>query len=767
MYLIYPKFIIMIKNVSYFALFVLLMFQSVYAQNKDVIWNKVNSSSVSTEKWVRTSMPKSFQIFELNINSLRDKLANAPHRSESKTTNGILVNLPINNKIQTFEVYDAPVLDAVLQEQLPSVKSYIGRLVDNKNTTIRFSLSLKGFNAIILNNDNGTQYIDSFSKDNKYCLLYYKRDIPTETNIVCLNTDEEGLEGFSDVNLDNFSSRNVNDGVLREFRLALACTQEYAAFHIFQLGLTSATDEVKKDAILNIMNDVMTRVNAVYENELSLTMTIIPTNKNVIFLQDSFLSNNDISALIDQSQTWIDISIGSANYDIGHMLSTSGSGLAQLFSPCTNNKARAVSGGLSSIPQGTVFENTMMHEMGHQYGAFHTYNSSSCASPATSNSAYEPGGGTTIMSYAGICGSSSNIQSEADNYFHQNSIDEMWLNLTVGNSTCAQNTATNNSAPTANAGSDFIVPISTPYRLEGVATDADGLESLTYTWEEFDLGPSVNAPNNFTSSGPIIRSFPPNTNNTRYVPRLEDYVNNVNSSTNWEKMVLVNRDINFSLVVRDNDVSGGQIDVDFMTVTVDNSGGPFSVTSQSVNNLLFTGGTTQTITWNVANTNLAPFNSNSMNILLSTDGGLTYDTLLVSNTANDGTEDVILPNINASSCRIMVESVDNIFYNINRKDFEIQENLSVEDESYVNGLSIFPNPNKGEFTITFDSIKYQNSKVKIDLYDVSGRLVYNNIFDNSNVQFNKNVNLLNMSSGVYLLNISVGDSNSSHKIIIE
>lgn len=757
----------MIKNLSYLTLFVFLMSQFVNAQNNDIIWNEVSKISVDTETWARTSMPKSFQVFELNINSLRNKLTNAPHRLESKTTNGIIISLPINNKIQNFEVYYAPVLASELQEQLPDVKSYIGRLVDNKNTIIRFSLSLKGFNAIILNNDNGTQYIDSFSKDNKYCLLYYKRDIQAETKIACLNTLEEEVDDLARSSAESFSARNVDDGELREFRLALACTQEYASFHIVQLGLTSATDEVKKNAVLNVMNDVMTRVNAVYENELSLTMTIVPTNANVIFLQDSFLSNNDISALIDQSQTWIDISVGAANYDIGHMLSTSGSGLAQLFSPCTSNKARGVSGGLSSIPQGTVFENTMMHEMGHQFGAFHTYNSASCFGPASSGSAYEPGGGTTIMSYAGICGSSSNIQSEADNYFHQNSIDQMWLNLTVGNSTCAQTSATNNSAPTADAGNDYIVPISTPYRLVGTATDDDGLDPLTYTWEEFDLGPSVNAPTSFTSSGPVVRSFPPSTDNVRYIPRLQEYVNNVNSSTNWEKMMLVNRDINFSLAVRDNDVSGGQLAVDFMTVTIDNSGGPFTVTSQSVNNLIFTGGSTQTITWNVANTNLAPFNSNSINILLSTDGGLNFDTVLVSNTANDGTEDVVLPNVNSSSCRFMVQSADNIFYNINRRNFEIEESLSVEENTLSNNLVLYPNPNNGEFTISFDSKINNNDDVKIDIYDISGRLVYKNAFVNNSVRFNETINLNDVASGVYVANISKGSNFTSQKIIIE
>lgn len=645
------------KRLLYFSIFVLISFQCINAQN---IWTKVAKSPINLETWDRTSLPKSYHVYELDINSLRAKLVAAPNRKNSNNVKGILVELPFNDKLNTFEVYNAPVLDASLQEQLTNVNSYVGRLVSNKDILIRFSLSLKGFNAIILNGSDGTQYIDSYTKDNKYSLSYFKKDLPVEEGIECLTSFEQQIDANFSSQLAQEANRNADDGMLREFRLALACTQEYAGYHIFQLGLSSATDEVKKDAILNIMNDIMTRVNAVYENELSVTMTLVDTNRNVIFLEDSFLSNNDIESLINQSQTYIDIYIGANNYDIGHMLSTSGSGLAQLFSPCTDNKARAVSGGLSSIPQGVVFENVIMHEMGHQYGAFHTYNSTNCAGPSSPNSAYEPGSGTTIMSYAGICGSTSNIQPVADTYFHQNSLDEIWFNLISGNSTCAEQSATNNSAPISDAGNDFTIPIATPYKLIGNGSDIDGLGSLTYTWEQLDLGPSVAVPNNFTENGPIVRSFPPSTNNTRYIPRLQDYVNNVNSSTSWEKLVFVNRDINFSLTVRDNDISGGQTAVDYMVVTVDASGGQFDVTSQDENGISYNGSTTQTVTWNVANTDAAPFGVNNVNILLSTDGGLTFDTVLLANTINDGVEDVILPNVDSDSCRIMVLSLIHI-----------------------------------------------------------------------------------------------------------
>jgi len=746
--------------------FTLINFIVLSGQNINDLWKVNNYHYSSEQEWETNELPSEFLSFRMDIDKLENKLINIPNRSKSNELPGVLISFPnIDKGFETYEVYEAPVLSYELQQSLPSAKSYIGTSLTNKQKIIRFSVSMFGLKAVILNSKKGIQFIDCITKDRKSYAMYYRKDLSDRVLAVNCLGDYSASHNRGEY---EFEQRHVNDGQLREFRLALACTEEFSTYYVNTLNLSSSSNIVKKNAILNVMNDIMTRVNAVYENELSITMTIIPANRDIIFLSDSFLTNNDISVLIDESQTFIDAFIQSGNYDIGHMLSTSGSGLAQLYSPCTSNKARAVSGGLGGAPIGVVYENTMLHEMGHQYGAFHTYNSTSCASAATSSSAYEPGGGTTIMSYAGICGTSSNIQSTADNYFHQNSINQMWFNITQGNSTCALSSPTGNNEPIADAGNNYTIPIGTPYKLIGTGFDIDGNESLTYSWEQFDLGSSVAAPSDITLDGPVVRSFPPSTDNTRFIPRLEDYVSNVNSSTDWEKLLLINRDVNFSLAVRDNDISGGQIGVDYMTVTVDNSGGPFTVTSQNVNNLSFSGGSTQTVTWNIANTNLSPFNSNSVNIRLSTNGGLTFDTLLISNTPNDGSESVILPNLDAASCRIMVESASNIFYNINTKNFAIQEDLNVEEVSGFKNLSVFPNPSKGKFTIQFDSKIDYNHDVIVDIYDISGRSVYEKAFSNANAhQFSQTIDLSDMAVGVYVLNISAGTNNSSYKIIIE
>ena len=745
--------------------FIQLNLATLYAQDRSDIWNEVSETSIGSPKWGVNSMPLNYSTFSLDFDILFSRLQNAPNRIQANSVAGVIVSFPsIKGGFEDFEVYDAPVLHNELQSQLPSARSFVGKSKTNEQKIIRFSMSIMGLKGLILNAEEGTQYIDCLTKDRQFYMQYYKRDVnPIEGQVICLTEEQEFTDEITNTIEDSSFNRNANDGTLRNFRLALACTQEYASYFVGFLNLGSATDEEKKDGILNVMNDIMTRVNAVYENELSITMTIVPNNKNVIFLQDTFLTNNDISLLINESQQWIDVFVAAPNYDIGHMLSTSGSGLAQLRSPCTSNKARAVSGGLGGPPQGVVFENTMMHEMGHQYGAFHTWSAPGCFGTYSNFSAVEPGGGTTIMSYAGICGNQANIQNFADTYFHQISILQMWDRIDGPNGVCASQSSSGNTPPTAVADSDYIIPIGTPYKLVGSGTDANGVASLTYNWEQFDVNGPEAIPSIITTEGPIVRSFPASTNSTRYIPRLEDYVNNVNTSTDWELLTVVNRDLNFALTVRDNDISGGQSDVDFMMIAVDNSSVPFAVTSQNSSGISYEGNSTQTITWNKGNTDIAPFNAANVNILLSTDGGLNFDTVILANTSNDGTEDITLPNIDSTTCRIMVEASDNIFYNINSDNFEIEASLSVDDQTFANSLSIYPNPNTGEFNIRFTANVYDT--IRIDVYDIRGRSIFQNNYSNI-TEFNETIKFNNVQSGVYLLSISNGSNKLTKKIIV-
>ncbi len=738
--------------------------KSLDAQTKTNFWKPLSEDhKIQSEQWGRASEPAKKLVFQLDIDNLITVLNQAPDRENTTIENGAIINFPNSEgKQESYRVLKASVLHPELQAKYPELLSFVGTRIDKPNQSIRFSISHKGLNAIILDSDEGTLYIDCLTKDRKTYALYSRQDLPaSDIAFACETLDEHIAHDNHD---ETVMSRNANDGQLRRYRIAIGCTEEYANYHINDAGVSGGSDAQKKAAILAVMNDKLSRVVALYERELSMTFEIVPNNENIIFLSSPFLSNFNYGELLSQSQQFITTFIGSTNFDFGHMFTTGGGGVVSGRVCIDATKARGITG--TSTPVGTQFEGILMHEIGHQFSASHTWNGNANGCTLgqwASASSYEPGSGSTIMGYAGLCGA-QNVQTSRDLYFHQRSLEQMWSFVSAGTGTlCSVNSATGNNSPTVEAGANHTIPIDTPYKLTAVGSDPDfGLVALTYNWEQYDLGPS-GVPFTTTAQGPLVRSFPPSESNVRYIPRLEDYVNSVNASTEWEKLVLIERDINFRVTLRDNISTGGQNAVDNMTVSVTNTSGPFRVTSQNALGTEYDGGTAQMVTWNVANTDSGLVNTANVNILLSTDGGLTFDTVLLSNTPNDGSQSVVLPNVEAPNCRIMVEAVGNIFYNINTRDFAIEESLSVDENTLDNSLSIYPNPNNGSFTVNISSLA-SNEDVEVSMYDIRGRRILSNNYEASST-FNKTINT-DVQSGVYLLRVSQNQSVVTRKLVI-
>lgn len=602
----------------------------------------------------------------LDFAAMQSLLRAAPmERTAGSST--LILSIPTpDGAFQRFAVVKYSMMEEGLATRFPDILTFHGQGVDNPVATIRLDMTPAGFHAMVYA-PGATYYIDPHNAGDLIHYVCYARtgvvremDLSAEQRSCHLVASPQRIEELRQ--LVSTSPQTPTGPQLRTYRLACAATGEYTQFHGGTVALGQA-------AIVTAIN----RVNGIYETELAVRMTLVANNSLLVYTNGATdpYTNNDGFAMLSQNQTNITAVIGSANYDIGHVFSTGGGGVAGLGVVCVaGSKAQGVTGLPSPIGD-PFYVDYVAHEMGHQFGGNHTFNSNagSCSGGnRNASTAYEPGSGSTIQAYAGICGS-HDLQPNSDPYFHTISFDEMvaFTNSGAGNS-CASITNTGNSAPviTVPAGG-FTIPKSTPFTLTGSATDPNG-DALTYCWEEFDLGPAGN-PNTPSGNAPIFRSFNPTTSPTRTFPKLSDLLNN--TQTIGEILPSYARTLTFRLTARDNRSGGGGVNRSAnVQFSVNGTAGPFTVTAPNTA-VSWEAGSAQTVTWNVSSTNIAPVNCANVKISLSTDGGTTFPIVVLASTPNDGSEAITVPNNLTTTARIKVEAVDNIFFDISNVNFSI------------------------------------------------------------------------------------------------
>jgi uncharacterized repeat protein (TIGR01451 family) len=664
------RFIPMIRRTAFLALFILLslvvLIGGTSAANPtnasaDGVWTDISESDFSVQGQ-RLIVPDQYRTLTADLNTLAVNLTQAPMEFTQAAENArVTILLPHpDGGYSEYYLYESPVMHPDLAAKFPEIKTYTVKGVEDLYATGRIDLTPHGFHAMVYS-PRATFYIDPYSqRDTTHYISYYKADFAREADMLM-----EELPPIGNPEPVEYEGGITTGPVLRTHRLVVATTGEYAIFHGGTVPLTMA-------AIVTAIN----RVTGIYEREIAVRMELIANNDDVVFLNPATdpYTNNNGSQMLGQNQTTLDSIIGTANYDIGHVFSTGGGGIAGLGVVCINGqKARGVT-GLSSPIGDPFYVDYVAHEMGHQYRGNHTFNGNagSCSGGNRNGStAYEPGSGTTIQAYAGIC-SDQNIQSNSDDYFHTISFQEMAGYSHVGSgSTCGTTINTGNNPPSVDAGTGgFTIPIETPFILTGSATDPD-TDPLTYNWEEFDLG-LAGHPNNPVGNAPIFRSFPAETVPFRVFPQLSDIVNN--TQTIGEILPTYTRDLTFRLTVRDNKVSpsAGGVAYDDITFDVIDTAGPFEVISPNgLSGLDWPVGATRQVTWDVANTDVAPVSCNSVDIGLSVDGGYTPSIPLALGVPNDGSEWIVVPNNVNNTSRVIVICADNIFFDMSNSNFSI------------------------------------------------------------------------------------------------
>jgi subtilisin-like proprotein convertase family protein len=882
-------------------LFAVLCCVKIHAQNND-LWQRATSNSTLNKKINTSDSDRLY--YKLNSDFLKSKLAATTGKASKSSTSEITVPNS-QGVLERFKVWESSNFEPELQAKYPEIRAYEGIGLDDKSAKIHFSVSPLGLQTMVFRSDKSTEFIEENPDDKTEYMLFSKNN-STSKRLVC-KTDNV----VSDKSATGKTAKPASNAkIFKTMRLALSCTAEYTTY----FGGTKA-------GALAGMNATLTRVNGVFNKDLAVKLLLIANTDAVIYTDATTDPYSNASTGADgdwnqEVQTTLTNVIGNANYDIGHLFGASGGGGnagcigCVCSNPTTGNplaKGSAYTSPSDAKPQGDTFDiDFVAHEIGHQLGANHTF---SYDAGERTNVNVEPGSGTTIMAYAGVTGD-YDIQNTSDDYFAYASILQIQNNL--AGKTCPVSTNIINNPPVIDAGVDYSIPISTAFVLTGSGSDAEG-DSITYNWEQYDNATTTSGGNSIAyptkPDGPLFRSVIPNASPVRYMPVLSSVLQN-QLTTTWESVSSIARTLHFTLTGRDNAADGtAQTNTAIKIVNVVSTAGPFVITSHVNDGVSWWQGLSEIVTWSVNNTTALP-GSSTVNIKLSTDGGLTFPIILASNTPNDGSETIVLPASVPSSknCRILIEPTGNIYYAINSKPFAVGFTSTVNCNSYSFGSSfsipntttfvtrtitvaaplekvtdvnvsvnvtharfsdleiqivspqgtivrlfnkncgstnstlalqfddagaaldcnstteqivipvellsafngqnpqgtwtlrvrdavtgmfgtlnsasinicgetytlgtpdfdnidfaLYPNPNKGNFTIQFES--KSNSGVKVLVHDILGKKVYDTTFENTS-NFNQNIQLQNVSAGVYLVTVIDGDRRTVKKIIV-
>ncbi|MEO0038590.1 MAG: hypothetical protein RIQ59_1801 [Bacteroidota bacterium] len=757
---------------------VLMTFGQVIAQKKSV-WHKMSTNVTSKIARIQQNEITEGEIyFSLDATAFKQPLVNA--NSKLSTLPGVVVEFPnTNGDIEKFQVWENSNMTPDFQALFPEIRAYVGKGITTPGSTINFSVSPYGIQTILFRPDGETEFMEAYDKAATLYVVYDSKNRVRKPFNCSTPNEQLELELLNSPVIAGKSSA----GSYKTMRLALSCTAEYAnAF-----GATTANPTATP--VIAAMNATMTRVNGVFEKDLALHLNMI-NNTSIIYFDpttDPYSVAASMSSWNAELQANLTSVITAANYDIGHLFGASGGGGNAGCIGCVcvaGSKGSGITSPGSGLPQGDSFDiDYVAHEMGHQLGGNHSFTFSSEGTIAQT----EPGSGSTIMGYAGI--TSYDVQAHSDPIFSYKGIYQIQTNLT--NKTCPVSTSLSgvNATPVVNAGADYTIPVGTAFMLTGTATDADTSDVLTYLWEQNDVGTAANASSQVIqtkTAGPTFRTFKPSANNFRYFPQMGKILAGTLAITtagnsNWETVNSVARTLNFTFTARDNHAGGGQTATDSSVISVNATGGAFSVSSQNTTGISYAGLSQQTVTWVKGSTDVAPFNSPTVDILLTTNASTSLETFnattptspnpttwttIASGVPNNGSYTVTLPDVTATktTCRFMVKAVGNVFLAVNSKNFTITPATASSDEFGFTNFSIYPNPSRGNFNVKFDS--NSSNEISIVVNDIRGRSIFEKQYSNTGL-IDQNVQLSNVESGVYLVTVKDGTQKIVKRIVIE
>ncbi len=509
----------------------------------------------------------------LDTEAMRAKLGEIAGGNVKRSECGIELMLPGGESV-VFLLETQSVMSPALASKYPEILEFEGWSLDGtKQVSLNYA-PYNGFSAMVWLESGERVFVDPDDLgDLSRYRVYSSRDLKKDTS-EAFAAHEVGCHGVlkADISMHpegsaarRFLQKKMqrNRGLFHEesedpfggserreivYTLAISTTVGYSVTH----GGSRAN-------IMASVVEAISRASGVFKRELGLAFELADDTDDLFQLAGEDygyyqLGNSLSTQLLEKNQEWTDDFLP-GSYDLGHVFAASGGGLAYLGVPCTTIKARG--GTATSGPITDAFSvDYLSHEIGHQLGADHVWNSEVCSSYGMSDDvSVEPGSGSTIMSYAGICGS-DDFQSFADPYFNLASLLEMreivWEYSDYG---CGIEKSSTGNLPKIKANSECTIPVNTPFFLAAEEATGDVGRTLVYNWEQFDSSESANSLTNLAHPGPRFRSMTPGPQDWRIFPSWEiilaDEPNMVNRWDLGEDLPNIETSMNFRVTVRD------------------------------------------------------------------------------------------------------------------------------------------------------------------------------------------------------------------------
>lgn len=628
---------------------------------------------VLPENTRRGAFPSKYEIFQLDYAGVKMALATAPMEfTHQSVEHKCPVSIPLGNgQFEDFYITEVAMLDPEAAAAFPEIHTYSGVSAKNPRRGVRLSVTVRGFRAMVMEPDYSVSFVEPYAwGQTEFYISYAGKDAP-DNGLRHLRTGvkEDGKIWFGEPQ-ELYTPQVEDRGVeldpvrLKVYRYCVGTTGEFAQDH----GTT-------KQEVFGAVTEYTNFVSATFERDISMRLQLISASQNATFLDplsDPY-TGTMVTDWMEQNPDVLNFYCNVNSHDVGHVyaryLGGSAVGVAgSIGNGCSISKAAGCSAGNGAGDYGAFFLNVIGQEIGHQLGGGHTWNRCNGGGGRNGNVAFEPGSGSTIMSYAGACGN-DNVQDDSDLYYHSGSIEEIKNFYTFGG-VCGSYIETTNTPPTVTLPyqDNFSIPISTPFELNGSASDADG-DAITYCWEEIDAGPEVPL-GQPAGNAAIFRTRPPVSVSNRYFPRLNTVISNGSDIT--EQLPTYSRDLTFRLTARDNKLNGGGVAWADVAFKAYEGAGPFMVTSPNTSTTIWRVGEYTEVTWDVANTNGSVVNCQTVNIRLSTNSGQSYPITLASGVPNDGSQYVLVPDNVSATLRVRVDAADNVFYDISNSNFKIQ-----------------------------------------------------------------------------------------------